>query len=279
MDVTIVTYEKYPDLAPDDRFFREALERAGASVRAAIWSDPHVDWAETPVTVVRAVWDYPQRFAEFQSWLDRVELQTQLVNTSKIVRWNMHKQYLADLAARGIAIVPTVFVGAREEIDLVETCRDRGWTDIVMKPCVGGSSFGTVRVSEPTLATVGASHLRALQDLGDAMIQPYLTEIEDAAERAFIYIGGAFSHAVRKAPFNSSTVTTSEQLHAPSASEAAFARAVLDVLDEAPAYARVDVVPTAHGNVLMELELIEPTLYFEFEPRAAQRLAELVWPA
>src|SRR5271155_2626408 len=118
MDVTIVTYEKYPDLAPDDRIFRDALIGLGASVRTAVWSDPTVDWAHSPVTVIRAAWDYPQRYPEFGEWLDRVEGRTKLVNAAEIVRWNMHKHYLAELSALGIAIAPTVFVEPHEAIDL-----------------------------------------------------------------------------------------------------------------------------------------------------------------
>ena len=245
-------------------------------MRIAVWSDEHIDWGRSPVTVVRAAWDYPQRFAEFRSWLDRVERKTRLINDPAIVRWNVHKRYLAELAALGIAIAPTVFVAKDDDLDLAEICRARGWTDVVLKPCVSGSSFGAARMQGAAIAAAGVAHARGLQQLGDVMVQPYIRSIEDEGERAYIFIGGAFSHAVRKVPFSSSTVTTGEELHVPPQPELDFARSVLGVLREQPAYARVDVVPTADGPVLMELELVEPTLYFEFEPRAAQRLADLV---
>ena len=268
MDVTIVTYEKYPALPPDDVIFRDALERCGASVRAAVWSDARVDWSQTAVAVVRATWDYPQGFAEFGDWLDRVEASTRLVNDVATVRWNAHKRYLADLERRGIAIVPTIFVDGGAEADAAALCAQRAWDDVVMKPCVGGSSFLASRFSGPAIAGAGCEHLRELLARGDAMIQPYLTQIESEDERAIIVIDGRITHAVAKAMFNSSTETTTERPHEPTAQERKFVEDVLAASGTTPAY--------AHGPLLLELELIEPTLYFSFAPAAAERLAQAV---
>ena len=102
-DVTIVTYENYPDLAPDDQIFRDVLVRRGANVRCAIWSDPDVDWSASPLAVIRATWDYPQRYPEFWKWLARVETRTHLINDPQTVRWNSHKRYLADLERSAVA--------------------------------------------------------------------------------------------------------------------------------------------------------------------------------
>jgi glutathione synthase/RimK-type ligase-like ATP-grasp enzyme len=275
-DVTLVTYERYPALPPDDQLVAHALARRGVSVRAAVWSDPQVDWSVSPLTVLRATWDYPQRFAEFQAWLARVERATTLVNDAATVRWNAHKRYLAELAKRGVAIVPTLVVGADEAIDLVAATRARGWDDVVLKPCVGGSAYGTLRVRGAAIGEAGAEHLRALQRSGDVLVQSYLTAVETAGERAHIVIDGVWSHAVRKVPFNDATETTGEVLHEPSPEERAFVERVLATLPARLPYARVDVVPTADGLVLMELELIEPSLYFELAPGSADRLAAVV---
>ncbi len=130
-DVTLVTYEKYPDLAPDDTIFRDALVRRGAKVRSAIWSDHAVDWSLSPVALIRATWDYPQRFPEFWRWLAHVESQTHLINDPQTVRWNSHKRYLADLERSGSRIVPTIFVNAALDFELADACAARGWVDVV----------------------------------------------------------------------------------------------------------------------------------------------------
>jgi hypothetical protein len=275
-DVTIVTYEKYPDLAPDDHIFRDALVRRGANVRTAIWSDPAVDWSESPLTVIRATWDYPQRYPEFWKWLANVETHTHLVNDPQTVRWNSHKRYMADLERGGSRIVPTIFVDPALEFELADACAARGWNDVVIKPCVGGSSYGARRMRGEEIANGGVRHLNSLLESGEAMVQPFVREIETIGELACIFIDGAFSHAARKAPFNSSTVTTSENLFDLSQDDLAFVGDIVGGLDRTPAYARVDIVPTAGGTLLMELELIEPTLYLGLKPSAAERLADCV---
>jgi hypothetical protein len=112
-------------------------------------------------------------------------------------------------------------------------------------------------------------------------VQPYLEEVETQRERSLIFFCGDYSHAIQKAPF-SGGVTVGEALEKPHvalAEEIALGRAAIETLDEMPLYARVDLVPTAHGLVLMELELIEPALFFENEPSAAGRLAEILGKA
>jgi hypothetical protein len=275
-DVTLVTYEKYPDLAPDDTILRDEFVRRGASVRTAIWSDPSVDWSASPIALIRATWDYPQRFDEFWRWLARVEERTHLINDPQTVRWNAHKRYLRELQDQGIRIAPTVFVDSSVELDLETECSRREWNDVVIKPCVGGSSYGARRMRGTEIGGNGVRHLRSLLEHGEAMVQPFLHEIETAGELACIFIDGTFTHAVRKAPFNSSTVTTSEYACELSPGDARFAGGIVSGLDPVPAYARVDIVPAASGTILMELELIEPTLYFELEPSAAPLLVDRV---
>jgi glutathione synthase/RimK-type ligase-like ATP-grasp enzyme len=278
-DVTIVTYERYPDLAPDDRILRDALLRHGASVRTSVWSDPGVDWSRSPVTLIREMWDYPQRYAQFLRWIDNVETKTRLINDPKTVRGNAHKSYIGELERRGFAIVPTIFVRLKDDFDLLAACRRRGWTDVVIKPCVGGSSYGTRRLREREIEGEGGAHLRELLQTGEAMLQPYLPEIEAVGEIACIFIDGALTHAVRKAPFNSSTVTTTEELYELPARDRKFVTGLVAALAPKPLYARVDIVPTQRGARLMELELIEPTLYFGLNPDAAERLARCVLAA
>lgn len=126
------------------------------------------------------------------------------------------------------------------------------------------------------IADNGVRHLNSLLETGEAMVQPFIRETETIGELACIFIDGTFSHAVRKAPFNSSTVTTSERIYDLTEDDLGFVSDIVEGLERTPAYARVDVVPTANGTLLMELELIEPTLYLGLQPAAAEQLADCV---
>lgn len=275
-DITLLTEVRHPDLTSDDRLLRGALEARGATVRAAIWNDPAVDWSASAVTVFRSTWDYFHHIREFAEWLDVVELQTRLVNDGKTVRWNMHKGYLRDLAERGVPIVPTLFVDHGDHFDLSPPQAPGEWSDVVIKPCVSGSSFGAARFDLRTATAEAQSHLQSLVAVRDTMVQPYLAAVETERERSLIFFDGSYSHAIRKTPFTAWSAGATDLRHDASAEEIAFGRGVLGVLDTMPAYARVDIVPADGSPLLMELEVIEPSLFFDALPGSEDALAEIL---
>ena len=94
-------------------------------------------------------------------------------------------------------------------------------------------------------------------------------------------IGGEVTHAVVKRPASGEWRVQSE--YGGSVSRVPVTpqheRAVADALaplDHMPAYARVDLVAIDGEFHLMELELIEPELFFELAPEAADRFAGLL---
>jgi glutathione synthase/RimK-type ligase-like ATP-grasp enzyme len=277
-DVTLLTYEKQPELTPDDQLLQQALERKGVRVRVSPWSDASTVWGNSTVTMFRSTWDYFHRTTEFEGWLRRVEQSTSLVNDCDLVRWNMHKRYIADIERRGVAVVPTIFLKRKEPQDLMEVCRSRGWSEIVIKPCVAGSAFGARKFKLGGAADEGCSYLKELVLERDTMIQPFMNEVESAGERSLVFIDGGFSHAARKAPFSAGPAggQSLETVHHADAEEIAFGRRVLDTLPSEPVYARVDIVPAEGRMLVMEVELIEPVLFFRFAPLAADALAEVL---
>ncbi|MDP3853009.1 RimK family alpha-L-glutamate ligase [Phenylobacterium sp.] len=273
-DVTLVTYERLPDGGDDDQLLARALAATGARARFAVWSDPSVDWSASPVTILRSTWDYFHRVAEFAAWLGLAASQTRLVNPHRVLRWNMDKRYLADLEVRGVPVVPTLFVRKGETVDLAALCADRGWSEVVVKPTISGGAFGTKRFATGQIANEAAAHLAGLTETREAMIQPYLAAVETERERSLVFLGGGFSHAFLKSPFGidySASVP-----HPPSDQELAFGHQVLEAVGEPVAYARVDIVPSAPGPLLMELEVIEPNLLMGLAPGSAERLANLL---
>ncbi len=277
-DVTVLTYDRYPALHDDDRLFAQALRGRGASVRAAVWDDPSVDWSASPVAVFRSTWNYFEHPQAFTAWLDRAQRLTRLVNAAETVRWNADKSYLLELQARGVPVIPSEIVAAAHPRPIGDLCRERSWGDVVVKPAISGASFRTQRFSAG--GDAAQAHASALLAGGrDVLVQPYLPQVEREGEYALIYFGDVFSHAVRKLPFNG---VPPDGLEAPvdvPAPWKALAESILRCLPELPAYARVDLVPGGDGPLLMELELIEPTLFFRARPESAGLLAERVLAA
>jgi glutathione synthase/RimK-type ligase-like ATP-grasp enzyme len=275
--VALVTCAAVPGLDPDELPFAEALRRAGHVPEAVIWDDPAVPWEAFDAALLRSTWDYFQRLPEFLAWADGVAARTVLWNPLSLVRWNTHKTYLSELAARGAPVIPTAFLPQGSPADLDGLLEERGWPEAVVKPSVSADGFGTVRVGPGTLEE-GRAHLRSLLSARDVMVQPYLPSVEDPGERCLVFLAGELSHAVRKNSLfrGGRHAGLPEGVPMPpEPDEAETARRILDAIPvrERPLYARVDLARDAEGRpLLLELELTEPTLFFKDAPGAPDRL-------
>jgi glutathione synthase/RimK-type ligase-like ATP-grasp enzyme len=241
------------------------------------WDDHTVDWSSFGAVVLRSTWDYHAHLDRFLGWARSVAAVTALWNPPGLIEWNIDKRYLLDLAARGIPIVPTQFVAAGDELP---PCQG----DIVVKPAVGAGSFGVHRFGDDP---IGAhDHIDALRSRGAvAMVQEYQSAIDDHGETGLVFVGGTFSHAFRKDPILASTVEwetvdgqagmfAREQTAAtvPSPEERTLGELIVAGLP-ATAYARVDLLPTDDGPVLLELEVVEPSLFLHLDAAAPARAA------
>ncbi len=276
--IALATYTKLPSLNEDDLLLVLALRDLGVTAVPAVWDSPDVYWEEFQGVVVRSCWDYHRRLEEFLAWVTRLERGgVPLWNPPDLLRWNSHKGYLRDLAARGVPIVPTRWLARGRRVGLAQLLRDERWSDAVVKPAVSASATDTWRTSG---ATAGADQgrLEELLRAGDVMVQPFIHEVCDPGEWSIIFFGGRFSHAVRKRP-GASDYRVQWEFGGTAASMAPPPRLVTDAVAVMaavpghPLYARVDGVERDGRLMLMELELIEPHLFLGWDADATGRLA------
>lgn len=290
--VALATAREVPDLDDEGALLRAELESLGVRAEPAVWDDASLDWAAYDLVVIRSTWDYPSRHRDFLTWVDHVASVTSLANPAASVRWSTDKHYLADLEAAGVPIVPSVFLD--DERDPSHSFLD---VEHVVKPAVSAGSKDTLRIA-PGDAERSLSHVRALLEEGrTVLVQPYLHEVDTRGEAALIFLDGDFSHAATKAAllerdadpvaglFAPETITRRD----PDAEELAVAAQALDVAarqlqaagpghaDSAPLlYARVDLLPGSDGPLLLELELVEPSLFLQHDDGATRRLAAAI---
>jgi glutathione synthase/RimK-type ligase-like ATP-grasp enzyme len=260
------------NIDPDGPLLLGALVASGVEAEEVAWDDALVNWDSYDLVVVRSTWDYAARRDEFLTWARSV---TNLVNPSSVIEYSSDKHYLDDVAARGFRTVPTKFfdVGATPEFPDV---------DFVVKPCVGAGSIDVERYASGEQARARA-HVEHLHGRGrSVMVQPYVHTVDTLGERALIYIDGSFSHAMTKgamlnvAPDDRDFLFRREQMSraSPEVESLAFAEGLLDQLELRDLlYARVDLVAATDGWLLMELELVEPSLFLGFDDTAPARLA------
>jgi hypothetical protein len=278
-----------PDGEAGDRPLIEALRARNVAVRIASWSDPDVDWASFDLTVIRSTWDYTSRRADFLDWVGRVP---RLQNPARVVRANSDKVYLRDLAAAGLPVVPTSFSDPGEPVPLPAS------GEFVVKPSVGAGSRGAGRfdADRPGERDRAAEHAAQLHRAGrTVLVQPYLSGVDTDGETALIFLGGRFSHSIRKgrmlaegiaydadAPSLyieeniSDRVPSQQELEVAERFVEHFAGMAAAESGEPLLYARIDLLPSADGPQLVEAELTEPSLFLDRSPQAAQVLAGLI---
>lgn len=267
--IALATSADHPEGLGGEGLLTKSLLERDVRPEWVVWNDPSVPWADYDLVVLRCTWDYPDHLEAFRDWVRSSAVTMRLVNTPTLVLGNLHKGYLADL---GDLAVPTVVVPAGMTIDLGRL----RWDASVVKPAVGVGGTGAVR--RATQADLDALTL----DAGvDAVVQPYLWDVEHRGEISVICIGGDPTHAVLKRPapgefrIHDHWGGTAEVVE-PEPEVLDLARAVLGRLRTLPDYARVDVLHDGIVPRVVELELVEPYLYLELAPEAADRLAGLL---
>jgi glutathione synthase/RimK-type ligase-like ATP-grasp enzyme len=250
------------------------LTEAGATVDGPAWTEAG-ELAGYDLVLPLTVWGYHRAGARWTVQVAAWEgAGVPLRNPGSVLRWNSDKGYLGRLAEAGAPVPPTMFVD-RVTPEAMDEAADRFGTDrLVAKPRVSASAYRTLRWSRGELLDDGPQ--------GPTLIQPYLPAIEQAGELSLFYLGGRYSHAVRKVPRSGDFRVQPEYQgvitpETPSADERAAAEAILAAVEEPLLYARVDLVRDLQDRpVLMELELVEPDLYLGYDPEAGRRFAEAV---
>lgn len=277
-DVLLATGAEHPDLWEDEYPLVDALRDRGLSAGPGVWRDPAVDWAAAGIVVIRSAFDYVRDRDAFCAWADRVEATTPLHNPARVLRWNSHKSYLRELEAAGVPIVPTAWIDAGSRADLARVLEERSWRDAVVKPAVDNGARGAMRVGAAD-PKPGQAHVEALLETRDVMIQPFVAATEISGERAIIHFDGRFSHAIRKDQMLAGRTFSLDRTPPidPGPDELALAEQVLSLIPESPLlYARVDAVMDGGVARLMELEVIEPVLFFSKVPGSADRMAAAI---
>lgn len=287
MRLAIATSADVAGLPRDERLSLPALAASGFDALPTVWNDPGVDWSRFDAVVVRTTWDYHRSPAAFAAWLEAREAAGQPVaNDPASIRWNADKRYLLDLAAAGVETVPTRLVERAGADSLEALQRALGTAALVVKPTIDASGDGAWRTDQLTAAEAAA---RFASDSARhaLLVQPLVEAIFAAGELSLVFFAGRFSHAVRKRAAAGEFRIHEERggRSEPAEIDPALVRWAAGVVAAVPGdtvFCRVDLVESAHGPQLMEVEVIEPELFFRFTEagpaRYARALADRLGP-
>ena len=289
MRIAVATFSGMPAEFRDDELLLQLLAERGADVTYRPWDDTSVEWESFELVVARSPWDYATRHDEFVAWVDRVG--ERLENAAPLIRWNSDKRYLGDLGADGVPVVETTYVAPGETAPPIEA-------EAVIKPTISAGARSTGRFG-PESVEAAAELIERIGGAGQtAMVQPFVASVDTDGETAIVTIDGEVSHVLHKkallgadevAPIRDDALGVAEAMYDPELvvagsaepDQLALAERVLEAVrgrfGVTPLIARVDMLRADDGTpVLLELEAIEPNLYFDQAPGAAELLADAI---
>lgn len=264
------------------------LASRGCQVDMVSWRKSDVCWNDYSMVVIRSPWDYQQDPRAFLQVLRQIEGSTaKLENDLNVVTWNLQKTYLRDLQERGVTIVPTTWLTGltperlQQLTDDSQSSSDGNGAGFVVKPVIGANADDTFRITAGCDNEILRQVATTFSDR-ELMLQPFIPSVVEIGEYSMFYFGGQYSHCILKTPARGDFRVQEEhggtlETVAPEDDLLAAANLTIAAMNCQPLYARVDLVRLQDGRpALMELELIEPSLYLAHDPLAPSRFADAI---
>ncbi|MFT6328137.1 MAG: hypothetical protein ACJAYN_000056 [Bermanella sp.] len=278
--VAILTTDNLDAFFVYDRLLDDPLKSLGWESTEVSWRVKNHNWDQYDVVVVRSTWDYQAHCQEFLACLQIIDNSSAvLCNSMSLIEWNISKRYLKELEDKGVPIIPTLWADELHEPHFAAAFAKFNCDEIVIKPYVSANADGTYRLTPAAVSKQLPSIMQEYKQRS-AMIQPFLTSILEQGEYSLFYFNSQYSHAICKQPAKGDFRVQEEhggQLTSIQPSNAMFALAeqTIDALPEEALYARVDIVSLNAELMIIEVELIEPSLYFNMDESSAAFFAKV----
>lgn len=274
MKIALATCERLPDLSDSDKNLIPEFGKYNIRAIPEIWDNPNVNWADYEAIIVRNTWDYYTKFPQFVNWMDILATTgVKVLNDLKIIRKNSHKFYLKEIQDAGFRVIPTIFLNNDSEITNEDL---KKYQKMVLKPAVSAGSYKTEVL---TGVDLNSENIKSKTQEGDWLLQPFLPEIQTEGEISMIFFGNEYSHSIIKKPtegdFRVQKQFGGQYLpFSPGSELLAELNPVFQVFGEEFLFGRIDGVMLGGEFHIMEIEMLEPDLYFDFFPEKVALFCE-----
>ena len=278
MKIALLTCKKLPNLTESDQLLIPALAKHSIIAKAVIWDDETVNWTDYDCLIFRNTWDYYEKQQEFDLWLTKIEkLGIKTLNSISIINQNKHKFYLRDFQKKGITILPTIFIDKTKNLNLSEII-PKHWKKAVIKPAYSAGSYQT-QVFEISETEKINQQYKPIASEKELLLQEFMPQIQTLGETSFIFFNKKFSHAVNKKPVEGEFRIQSQfggiyKLVQPNQELVNKALKIVTIFEGDLLYARVDGIVIENELHLMEIECIEPDLYFNLSENSQIKFVE-----
>ncbi|WP_395054040.1 RimK family alpha-L-glutamate ligase [Flavobacterium sp.] len=266
MKIALLTCQNLPNLNLPDQQLIPALAKYNITATAVIWDDKSIDWTQYDYLVFRNTWDYYEKQNQFNTWLNHIQaLGIKTLNAIEIIQKNKHKFYLRDFENQGIKILPTIFIEKTNTLNLSQIIPSH-WEKAVLKPAFSAGSYQTQLFEVSQIEQINQQYQSIAQEK-ELLLQQYMPQIVTEGETSFIFFNKQFSHSVNKKPaigdFRIQVQFGGKYtLVHPNKDIINQAQKIVNTFPDKLLYARVDGIIINNQLHLMEVECIEPDLYF-----------------
>jgi glutathione synthase/RimK-type ligase-like ATP-grasp enzyme len=274
-----LTTSELEDFHIYDNLLLEPLASYGWQVDEVSWKENNINWDQFDVVVIRSTWDYQSAPEAFIQCLEKIEASSaHLENSVDLVKWNINKGYLKELQEKQVRIVPTLWKNVFDAEEIEASYDQLNVTEIILKPLISANADFTYRLDYRSFIAL-RNELEVVFSNRAFMVQPFLDSIINEGEYSLFYFSGGYSHCILKRPASGDFRVQEEhggRLSSvePDVEMQKCGDRALAALPECPLYARIDLIRTKKGLAVMEIELIEPSLYFNMDDKSAQRFAD-----
>ncbi len=280
--IAFLTMDSLDGFVSYDALVANILAARGIIVENVSWRSSKTNWDDYEMVIIRSPWDYQHAVDEFMAVLENIDAsRTILWNPIDVVRWNVRKTYLQQLHEQGIVIVPTEFVESPTAAQIERMFDVFGSDQIVIKPVVGANANDTFWLRPDSSADL-LQQIETLYQGRLALLQPFIQSVVEYGETSHIFFDGQHSHSVLKTPKAGDFRVQEEHgsrivpIH-PDEALIECAKRALKPVPQHTLYGRVDLVELSNGQqAVMELELIEPSLYLSYDADSAERFADAI---
>lgn len=267
-----------------DNLLIQPFSQHGVHVDVISWHAIDIDWSQYDAVIVRSTWDYQEHADAFiDKLIEITKHDTVLINPLSLMQWNISKRYLQILQTQGITIIPSVFFDSVAISDIYAQFAYFDTQEIIIKPLISANSDNTFRLDHTNLMAQ-AGPLSNIFSTTPCVIQPFLDSVINEGEYSLFYFNGEYSHTIRKVPKSGDFRVQEEHggeliTVIPDELQLSAAAKVLAALPEKSLYARVDLIRNPRAQKediwqLMEVELIEPSLYFNMDEASPKRFVQ-----
>jgi len=263
-----------------DKLLIEPMKTFGWDAEEISWRNESINWDDYNAVIVRSTWDYQKDHEKFLDVLEKINNSSaHLENDLELMKWNMNKKYLFDLEQKGVKIVDTLWKSNFNLDEVENSFENFNSEEIIIKPNISANADNTFRLTKAKFVEI-KNQLKLIFTNREFMMQPFMKNIIDEGEYSLFFFNGEFSHCVLKKPKEKDFRVQEEhggkfKSIIPTEQQKTIGKNIIYKLAVLPLYGRTDLVRTADNDfALMELEAIEPSLYFNMDEQSPIRFTK-----